>query len=197
VYLDDDEIRRYGAAGAAAAYCAVSNMFIGSGHADLTRLRAAGVRLGLGLDHPNHGHNFFETMKMSLLAQKQRLGDADAGVPAEMLEMATIGGAAALGLESAIGSLEPGKLADLIVLDTAAIELLPPLGMLSLIVLAGTPELVRHVMVGGKWLVRDRRMVHLDEESIKVEAARSQRSLAAAVGLDPTRLMIAENWSLH
>jgi hypothetical protein len=40
-------------------------------------------------------------------------------------------------------------------------------------------------------------LVHLDEESIKVEAARSQRSLAAAVGLDPTRLMIAENWSLH
>jgi 5-methylthioadenosine/S-adenosylhomocysteine deaminase len=111
--------------------------------------------------------------------------------------MATIGGAAALGLESAIGSLEPGKLADLIVLDTAAIELSPPLGMLSLVVLAGTPELVRHVMVGGKWLVRDRRMVHLDEESIKAEAARSQRSLAAAVGLDPTRLMIAENWSLH
>jgi len=197
VYLDDDEVQRYGAAGAAAAYCAVSNMFIGSGHTDLTRLRAAGVRLGLGLDHPNHGHNFFETMKMSLLAQKQLLGDADAGLPAEMLELATIGGAAALGLESTIGSLEPGKRADLIVLDTAATQLSPPLGMLSLVVLAGTPELVRHVMVAGEWLVRDRRLVHLDEALIKAEAAQAQRSLAAAAGLDPTRLVVAETWSLR
>jgi 5-methylthioadenosine/S-adenosylhomocysteine deaminase len=170
-------------------------MFIGSGHADLGRLVDAGIRVGLGLDHPNHGHNFFETMKMSLLAQRQRRGDADAGHPVDLLERATIGGAAALGMDGDIGSLEPGKDADLIVLDGAAVELAPPLGALSLIVLAGTPELVRHVMVGGEWLVRDRQLVHLDEASIRAQAAAAQRALAVAAGIDPNRLVLPESWS--
>lgn len=197
VYLDDDEVGRYAAADAACAYCAVSNMFIGSGHADLGRLRDAGIRCGLGVDHPNHGHNFFETMKMSLLAQKQLLGDADAGSPSEMLELATIGGAAALGMDTTIGSLERGKYADLIVLDARALQLAPPLGALSLVVLAGTPELVRHVMVGGRWLVREHRHVHLDEAAISSQAADAQRRMAAAAGIDPSRLVIPEGWTLE
>jgi 5-methylthioadenosine/S-adenosylhomocysteine deaminase len=195
VYLDDDEVYRYASAGAAAAYCAVSNMFIGSGHADLGRLVGAGIRVGLGLDHPNHGHNFFETMKLSLLAQKQRSGDADAGHPLHMLELGTIGGAAALGMDDEIGSLEPGKAADLVVLDGAAPELAPPIGALSLIVLSGTPELVRDVMVGGQWLVRDRRLVHLDEQTICADAAVAQRTVAAAAGIDPNRLALPDSWS--
>lgn len=195
VHLDDDEVRRYAAAGAAAAYCAVSNMFIGSGHADLWRLRDAGIRVGLGLDHPNHGHNFFETMKMSLLAQKQLRGDADAGRPFDMLELGTIGGAAALGLDAEIGSLEVGKAADLVVLDPTATESAPPLGAVPLVVLAGTPEMVRHVIVGGRWLVRDRHLVHLDESAIKAQAAAAQRALATAAGID-TPLVVPADWSL-
>jgi 5-methylthioadenosine/S-adenosylhomocysteine deaminase len=185
VFLDDDELARYAGSGAAAAYCAVSNMFIGTAHADLGRLRGAGVRVGLGLDYPNHGHNFFETMKISLLAQKQLLGDADAWRPLDMLELATIGGAEALGMAGQLGSLEVGKAADLVILDPQAIELQPPLGALSLVVLAGSPALVRDVMVGGRWLVRDRRLVHLDAAAVMAQAAAAQRGLAVAAGLDP------------
>jgi 5-methylthioadenosine/S-adenosylhomocysteine deaminase len=186
VFLDDDEVLTYAAAGAAAAYCAVSNMFIGTAHADLGRLRRAGVRVGLGLDYPNHGHNFFETMKTSLLAQKQLLGDADAWRPLDMLELATIGGAEALGMAGEVGSIEAGKAADLIVLDPHAIELTPPLGAVSLVVLAGTPAVVRDVMIGGRWLVRDHRLVHLDAPTVMAGAAQAQRELAAAAGIDPS-----------
>lgn len=196
VYLTDEEVRIYGDRGAAGAYCAVSNMFIGTGHLDLARLRHAGVRMGLGLDHPNHGHDFFETMKMSFVAQNQLRHEGDTVDPAAMLEMATIGGAAALGLEEQIGSLEAGKQADLVVIDASAVELSPPLGVLALLVCAGTPEFVRDVMIAGDWLVRDRSLTHLSEADVLDEARRQQSRVAVRAGLDGVRPVVPDGWTL-
>lgn len=195
VYLSAQEVRRYGASGAAAAYCAVSNMLIGVAHADMARLAASGIATGLGLDYPNHGHNFFETIKISLLAQKQAVGDAGVGAAADALAWATIDGARAVGLDRLIGSLEPGKLADLQVIDLSAPGLGPPAGALSLLVYAAGPEAIRDVMVNGRWLLRARRLVHLDEAAVLGQAAAMQSRLARRAGLPPAPL-VPEGWRL-
>lgn len=195
VYLSEPEVRRYGAAGAAAAYCAVSNMAIGVAHADLARLAASGIAVGLGLDYPNHGHNFFETVKISLLAQKQLAGDAAAGTVSDALAWATIDGARALGLGDRIGSVERGKLADLQVVDLGAPGLGPPAGALSLLVYAAGPDAVRDVMVNGRWLLRARRLTHLDEAAVLGQAAAAQARLARRAGL-PRAPLVPDGWRL-
>ncbi len=195
VHLSDVDVERYGSRGAAAAYCAVSNMLIGVEHLPMAQLRAAGVRVGLGLDYPNHGHNFFETLKMSLLAQKQLARDAAAGGAGDALAWATIDAAEALDLGERIGSLQPGKLADLQVIDLLRASLWPPVGALSLLVYSGAPEAVRDVMVNGRWLMRDRRLVHLDECAVLDQAAFMQERLARSVGLPPVPL-VPDGWRL-
>lgn len=195
IYLSDHEVGLYGRAGAAAAYCAVSNMLIGTAHLKLSRLQDRGIRVGLGLDYPNHAHNFFETMKISLLAQKQLTGDATAGDEGEALAWATIDGARALGLGERIGSLEPGKLADLQVIDLRRPELSPPGGALALLVYAAAPEVIRDVMASGRWLMRDRRLVHLDERSVLEESAVMQERIASRAGLAP-ELLVPQGWRI-
>lgn len=195
VYLTDAEVERFGERGAAGAYCAVSNMLIGVDHLSIARLRAAGVRMGLGLDYPNHTHNFFETMKISLLAQKQLAHDAAVGDAGAALSWATIDGAEALGIADKVGSLEPGKLADLQVIDFRRTHLSPPAGALSLLVYSGAPEAVRDVMVDGRWLLRDLELVHLDESAVLADATRMQLEVARTAGL-PDGPLIPENWSL-
>lgn len=97
IHVDDAEREVLARCGGAVAYCAVSNMLIGAQPLALRAFLDRGVRVGLGLDHPNHGHDMFETLKMSVLAQKQLTGDAAFGGPGLALELATIGGARALG----------------------------------------------------------------------------------------------------
>ncbi|GAA0711167.1 amidohydrolase family protein [Dactylosporangium roseum] len=195
IYLSDREVQIYADRGAAGAYCAVSNMLIGVGHLPLMRMREAGIRMGLGLDYPNHAHNFFETIKMSLLSQKQLALDASIGDPGDALAWATIDGAAALGLAEQTGSLEPGKLADLQVVDLQRAHLWPPTGVLSLLVYAGSPDAVRDVMAGGRWLMRDRQLVHLDEAAVMAHAAALQQRMAEAVGIPPGPV-VPNGWTL-
>jgi Cytosine deaminase and related metal-dependent hydrolases len=183
IYLSDAEVEMYGRSGAAGAYCAVSNMLIGVDHLSLPRLQGAGIRMGLGLDFPNHAHNFFETIKVSLLAQKQLAHDAALGDAGDALAWATIDGARALGLQDEIGSLEPGKRADLQIIDLQRTHLWPPMGVLSLLVFAGAPEAVRDVMADGRWLLRDHDLVHLDEPAIHQHATLMQERVARAAGL--------------
>lgn len=195
VYLSDAEVELYAARGAAGAYCAVSNMLIGVDHLAIARLRDAGVRMGLGLDYPNHTHNFFETIKISLLAQKQLAHDASVGDAGAALAWATIDGAAALGLDDRIGSLEPGKLADLQVIDLQRAHLWPPAGALSLLVYSGAADAVRDVMVDGRWLMRERELVHLDEAAVLAQAVQMQQRVVTGAGLPPTPL-VPDGWSL-
>lgn len=183
VHLDDDELAAYARSGAGAAYCAVSNMAIGAAHLPLGRLTAAGVPVGLGLDHPNDGHDLFETMKMTLFAQRQLEGEGSAWPAERALELATLGGAAALHLEDEIGSLEPGKAADVMVVDHRHPDLQPAGGSLRLLVMAAGSQAVRHVIADGRWLLRDGQPAGLDEDAVLLEATQAQSRVLAAAGL--------------
>jgi cytosine/adenosine deaminase-related metal-dependent hydrolase len=106
-------------------------------------------------------------------------------VPAEkVLEMATIDGARALGLDGEIGSLEPGKKADLVVLDMRRPHLTPSFNPVSTLVYAAMGSDVAHVMVDGRWVVRDRRLLTMDEGEIIADVRRLSTALLGRAGVD-------------
>src|SRR2546421_1840543 len=113
VWLDDEEIARMGARGAALAYCPSSNMFLGDGITRLPELRRAGVRVGLGTDGgcTNNRLSVFEEMRMAALLQRVRLLDGGALDAATAFELGTSSGAEILGLEA--GAIAPGQPPDL------------------------------------------------------------------------------------
>jgi 5-methylthioadenosine/S-adenosylhomocysteine deaminase len=161
-----------------------SNMKLASGIAPVPEYLEAGVTVGLGTDGAasNNDLDMFEAMRFAALLHKVKTGDPRA-VPAKTaLEMATIQGAKSLGLESAIGSLEAGKRADLVVVSTASARLTPIYDPVSHLVYAAHGGDVRTVMVNGRVLMRDRKMLTLDEPAVLAEARKFSESVRAAVG---------------
>ena len=195
VWVSDEEIAAAARAEAGLAYCPVDNMLIACGVAPVQRLLEAGCRLGLGVDQPNDGHSFFELMKLAILLQRVTHLDASLGSPEQALELATIGGARALHREHEVGSLEPGKAADLIVLDGRRSALAPSPGRLSNVVYAASPADVEHVFVGGEAVVRDGRHARWDEEEVVRDAQRAMRATLRRAGL-PEDLGPHTEWPL-
>ena len=161
-------------AGAGVAHCPQSNMKLSSGAAPVREMLAEGLRLGLGTDGAasNNDLDMFEEMLTAALLAKQVTGDPTVAPAAAVLEMATLGGARALGMEDRLGSLEAGKKADLIVVDLAAPRLHPLYDAVSHLVYAPKGADVRHVVVEGKVVMRDRKVLTLDEPAVLAEAER-------------------------
>lgn len=180
VHVDDEEIELLVTHDVAVVHCPRSNALLGCGIAPLARLRAAGLRVGLGTDSPASTPSFdvFEEMRAAILLA--RAGSASAGVlDAEgALRLATLGSAEALGLSGEIGSIEPGKRADLAVVSLRASPYLPWEDPAVAVVYGGTPERVSRTIVDG--VVRyDRGGTQWHELRAKAAAARG-RMLAPA-----------------
>ncbi len=164
-----------------------SNMMLASGVAPVADLRAAGVRLGLGTDGPAGSNNDLDMMEeMDLAAKLQKVTRMDPrALGAEQaLEMATISGARALHMENEIGSLEPGKKGDFIVLGLSAPHAVPLYQVYSQIVYALKASDVETVVIAGKMVMESGRVLTLNQAEIIAKAreygARVTRSLAAA-----------------
>jgi 5-methylthioadenosine/S-adenosylhomocysteine deaminase len=164
VHVGAGEIRMLARSGATAVHCPGANLKLASGIADVPRLLGAGVNVALGADGAacNNSLDAFHEMRLASTLPLPRSG-ARAMPASEVLAMATIRGARALGLESEIGSLEPGKRADLAVVDLAAPHLAPvgPDPHATLVYSACKTD-VCDVVVDGRWLVRGRKLVPLD-----------------------------------
>ncbi|NLZ44534.1 MAG: amidohydrolase, partial [Clostridia bacterium] len=179
VWLDDGEISYLGRQKVAIAHNPSSNMKLASGIAPVPKLLAAKIPVGLGTDGAasNNRLDIFEEMRTAALLHKVQTSDPTV-VPAETaIKMATLYGARALGLGDVTGSLEPGKSADLIMLDLNKSHLTPLHDPVSLVVYAARGSDVSDVMVNGEWLVRDGRLVRWDEEEVIGEATRCVQSL--------------------
>ena len=161
-----------------------SNMKLASGIAPVPEYLAAGITVGLGTDGAasNNDLDMFEAMRFAALLHKVKTGDPRVMPATVVLEMATIGGARTLGLERQIGSLEAGKRADLVVVSTASARLTPMYDPASHLVYAARGEDVRTVMVNGRVLMRDRKMLTLDEPAVLAEARKFADVVRAAVG---------------
>lgn len=171
-------------AGAGVAHCPQSNMKLSSGAAPVTEMLAEGVRLGLGTDGAasNNDLDMFEEMLTAALLAKHASGDPTSAPASKVLEMATLGGARALGMEDRLGSLEPGKRADLIVVDVSAARLHPMYEPVSHLVYAVKGADVRHSVIEGRVVMRDRKVLTLDEAAVLAEAETWRGRVAASVG---------------
>jgi 5-methylthioadenosine/S-adenosylhomocysteine deaminase len=162
-----------------------SNMLLASGVMPVGALLAGGVAVGLGTDGPAGSNNDMDLMReMDLAAKIQKVSKMDprALTAQQAVEMATIGGAHAIHMDSEIGSLEPGKKADLIVLDLDAPHAVPLYHLYAQIVYSLTESDVRTVVIGGRIVMQDRHVLTLDQAAIvaaaKVWGQRVQKSLA-------------------
>jgi cytosine/adenosine deaminase-related metal-dependent hydrolase len=185
VWADQDAIGRLARAGTNVVHCPSSNLKLGSGIAPIPEMLAAGCHVALGADGApcNNRLDGFEEMRLAALIQKPRLGP-EALPAAKVLELATLGGARALGLEHEIGSIEVGKRADLVALDLSGPHGQPAgADLVSRLVYAARAADVRHVVVDGRVVVRGGRLLSVDLEEIRVKANAAARRLRRAVGL--------------
>jgi len=154
VHLGESELAQLAVDGTHVAHCPSSNLKLGSGIAQVVELLAAGVNVALGADGAPCSNRLdgFTEMRLCALLQKGRRGPE--ALPAQqVLKMATLGGARALGLESEIGTLTIGKRADIAVVDLSSVGMLPAHPPVSALVYAATASNVRHVLVDGRLLV--------------------------------------------
>jgi 5-methylthioadenosine/S-adenosylhomocysteine deaminase len=152
VTVDADEISLLARYDVAVAHCPRSNAQLGCGVAPLHELRAAGIRVGIATDSPasTPSLDMFEELRAAIWASRARAGDPQALSTADALELATLGGARALGLEAEIGSLTPGKWADLVVLSLEGSPFSPVEDPAVAAVLGGSPDRVLATVVGGE-----------------------------------------------
>jgi len=162
-----------------------SNMKLASGTAPVTAMRAAGLAVGLGTDGAasNNDLDMFEAMRQAAFLHKLVTRDPRAIPAAVALRMGTIDGARALGMEQTIGSLEPGKRADLLVVSMSAPRQTPMYDPLSHLVYVTRGDDVRTTIVNGKVLMRDRKMLTLDEGAVLAEARQWMGKVRAAVAV--------------
>lgn len=180
--LDDAEIERVAQAGAHVVHCPQSNLKLASGFCPVARLLAAGVNVALGTDGAasNNDLDMLGELRAAALLGKGVAGSASAVPARAALRMATINGARALGMDQEIGSLEPGKSADLVALDLRDPDTQPVYHPLSQLVYAASRSQVRHVWVAGSQLVRDGVALTLDRDAILAQARDWGERIAAA-----------------
>ena len=174
IWLDEEEKRILADTGTHAVHCPSSNTKLSSGIAPVAELRAMGADVALGLDGAHdHMDGLMEVRQASIL-QKALTHDPKVMPALEALEIATRGGASAMGQAEDLGSLEPGKKADLAVLDMDMPHSLPAWGRdpVQRVVYQATRENVVHTMVDGRFLYRDRRFLTLDPVRTLADAER-------------------------
>jgi 5-methylthioadenosine/S-adenosylhomocysteine deaminase len=184
VWVGDDDIAILKRRGIGVSHNPESNMKLASGTAPVVKYLAAGVALGLGTDGAasNNDLDMFEAMRQASFLAKHAMHDPTA-VPAQVaLDLATIGGARALGMERQIGSLEAGKRADIITVSMSAARQTPAYDTVSHLVYVTRGDDVRTTIVDGKVLMRDRVVKTLNAASVIADANRLSQKVREAVG---------------
>ncbi|MDQ6651353.1 MAG: 5'-deoxyadenosine deaminase [Acidobacteriota bacterium] len=179
VHLDASELETLATTRTNVAHCPSSNLKLGSGVAEVKKMLDRGISVSLGADGAacNNRLDMFTEMRSMALLQKALHGPE--AIPAQQaLRMATIGGARALGLEKEIGSLEIGKQADVVVVNLNALHAIPSTDLVSALVYSAQTADVRSVVVDGQVLMKDGKLLTIEEKSVVVEAARERAQLS-------------------
>jgi cytosine/adenosine deaminase-related metal-dependent hydrolase len=186
VWLDDTDIGLLRSHDVAVAHNPVSNAILASGVAPVPRLLREGVTVGLGLDGPasNDSQDMLQTLKFAALLQKVHHLQATAMTAPQVLEMATIGGARALGMDALVGSLEVGKQADLVLFAEATVSLSNVHDPYQELVYCASPRDVHTVWVAGEPVVAAGTVLGVDVPALLPRARELAVKLAVDAGLD-------------
>lgn len=184
VHIDEGEIRTLLHAGAGVAHNPSSNLKLASGIAPVKRMLDLGLNVGIGTDGPasNNDLDMFEEMRLAAFLAKGSTGDPTALPARSTLFMATHLGANALHIGDITGSLEPGKKADLILVDVNPLHNSPhfkhdPLSSYAQIIYAAKATDVSDVMINGKWVMRERQLLTLNENELLILAQEYARKI--------------------
>ncbi|HVM65268.1 MAG TPA: amidohydrolase [Acidimicrobiales bacterium] len=194
VWLSDAELDILAATGTRVAHCPCSNMKLASGAAPVPAMWARGITVGLGSDGEKENNNLdlLEEMKFASLLQKLTTLDPATGNPWDVLAMATIEGARCLGLDGVTGSLEPGKRADVVVVDLRRLHTTPVLSgrdanVAEHLVFSANGADVRDVWVDGRRLVAGGELVGVDVGAVRADAqAAAEELFARRAALSPS-----------
>ena len=180
IWCSETDIGLLASKDVAVAHNPVANMILASGVCPVPRLRREGVRVGIGTDGAasNDSQDMFGAIKSAALLQKVHHLQAVAMTAPEVVEMATIGGAKALGLEDQVGSLEAGKRADVVLLDGNGPEMAVLHDPFQQLVYGATPRSVSEVWVDGRLRVAGAETVDVDRTALASEAREAARDLA-------------------
>ncbi len=184
IWLSEQERALLRDRGTVVCHCPSSNLKLASGIALIPELISEGVRVCLGADGApcNNNLDMFTEMRLAALLHKPRAGPL-AMPAASVLELATLGGARALGLEDQLGSIEVGKRADLTVVELSRPHSTPAgADVIAQLVYSGQSSDVRHVVIDGQVVMRDRRLLTLDEDAVVAEAERQAARVVARAG---------------
>lgn len=190
IWLSDDDVQLLADTGTSVAHNPECNMKVADGIAPIAKMLDAGVVVSLGTDScaVNDNMDMFEAMRVAAFLQKVNQMDAAAVSAYQVLEMATIGGARALGMGDEIGSLEVGKKADLILVDLTGVHMRPINNLVNnLVYCASAASDVETVIVDGRVLVQDRKLLCCNEQEVvaSAEAYAVERFARAGLGLSP------------
>ena len=177
VHIDEGEMRTLQRAGAGVAHNPSSNLKLASGFANTTRMLELGLNVGIGTDGPssNNDLDMIEEIRLASMIAKAVSGDPTALPARQTLAMATSMGAKAIHMDDLVGSIVPGKRADLILIDIGKVHNSPnfrrsPDSIYSQVIYAAKSTDISDVMVNGKWLMRNYTLLTLDEKVLMEEA---------------------------
>jgi 5-methylthioadenosine/S-adenosylhomocysteine deaminase len=186
VHSTTNDIKIMHSHGTSVSHNPCSNMYLASGCAPIPEMLAAGLAVGLASDGPasSNNHSLFQAMKFAALQQKGVHQDATIMTAEKVLEMATIGGARAVGLEKEIGSIEVGKKADIAVVDYNNAFMTPIHHPVSAMVYSALGHEVSDVMIDGRWVMRGGVVTVVDEPAVRRQAQASADALIVRAGTD-------------
>ncbi len=196
--LHDDEIALIATTGTKIAHNPSANASI-MGRCPATEMMAAGATVALGSDAtaPDRSGDMFRHMQQAMHYHRRHHRDASVLPIGKVLAMCTIDAACALGLQDEIGSLEPGKAADIVTLDLRRAHLYPPNMALHRLVCFANGNDVRHVMVGGALVLKDAMPTRVDPDEILTEAAREAEKMIARIDGAADLRMPADIWGME
>ncbi len=187
IFVTDSDIALMKARDVGIAHNMVANIKSAKGIAPALKMFDEGLRVGLGTDGPMSGNTLDLIGQLGYVAKLHKLDRKDRNVmPAlKVVEMATLGGARALHREKDLGSIEPGKLADLIILDHNSTALVPLFDVYSALVYAASPRDVKTTIIHGRVIMQDRRLLTVDPAEVraKMRAITTRINAALAAGL--------------
>ncbi len=181
VHVTPADIAMLAAQGSSVVHCPASNMKLASGIAPVQALLDAGVNVALGTDGSasNNRLDLFAEMRLASLLSKVATGDAASVPAAQALRMATLDGARALGLDAVTGSLEPGKLADMVAVDLDSVSTAPVFDPVSHLVHAAGRECVTDVWIGGNRIMNGRQLTTIDTPALLRRTRAWQRKITS------------------
>lgn len=177
--VDDSDIEVLASHDVSIAHCPRCNAKLGMGVAPLDRFLNAGLRVGIGTDSPaaSNSMDVFEEMRIGLLVQRALLGESHFMIARQFVKMATLDAARALHIDHLVGSLEPGKLADIIAVDLSKSHQIPTHYPYGTLVHTANQENVLWTMIGGKVLYESRGWPEMDQERVYARAEEMRMKL--------------------